>query len=200
MPIRRALLATAAVYFALAGTVHAEDAWPSRPIKLVVPFAAGGTSDVLARALAEKLQGALKQTVIVDNKAGAGGVIGADSVAKAPADGYTILLGTIASHAINPALQPKMPYDALKDFAPVDLLGSISNVLLVGAGQPYKTVKDLTEDPYAGADLTLTLRAKDEAGNEGVSAPFEMRMPERLFVKPLARALIEQDSHSRDFQ
>jgi len=143
MPVRRALLATAAFYLALTGTVHAEDAWPSRPIKLVVPFAAGGTSDVLARALAEKLQGVLKQTVIVDNKAGAGGVIGADSVAKAPADGYTILLGTIASHAINPALQPKMPYDALKDFAPVDLLGSISNVLLVGAGQPYKTVKDL---------------------------------------------------------
>jgi len=143
MPFRRALLATAA-YLAFAGTVHAQDAWPSRPIKLVVPFAAGGTSDVLARSLAEKLQGVLKQTVIVDNKAGAGGVIGADSVAKAPADGYTILLGTIASHAINPALQPKMPYDALKDFAPVDLLGSISNVLLVGAGQPYKTVKDLT--------------------------------------------------------
>jgi len=143
MPVRRALLATAAFYLALTGTVHAEDAWPARPIKLVVPFAAGGTSDVLARALAEKLQGVLKQTVIVDNKAGAGGVIGADSVAKAPADGYTILLGTIASHAINPALQPKMPYDALKDFAPVDLLGSISNVLLVGAGQPYKTVKDL---------------------------------------------------------
>ena len=144
MPFRHALLATAAAYLALSGAARAEDGWPSRPIKLVVPFAAGGTSDVLARALAEKLQGTLKQTVIVDNKAGAGGVIGADSVAKAPADGYTILLGTIASHAINPALQPKMPYDALKDFAPVDLLGSISNVLLVGAAQPFKTVKDLT--------------------------------------------------------
>jgi tripartite-type tricarboxylate transporter receptor subunit TctC len=143
MPFRRAVLATAAVYFALTGTAPAQDAWPARPVKLVVPFAAGGTSDVLARALAEKLQVTLKQTVIVDNKAGAGGVIGADSVAKAPADGYTILLGTIASHAINPALQPRMPYDALKDFAPVNLLGSISNVLLVGAGQPYRTVKDL---------------------------------------------------------
>lgn len=144
MPFRRALLAASAAYFALVGAAFAQDAWPSRPIKLVVPFAAGGTSDVLARTLAEKLQASLKQTVIVDNKAGAGGVIGADSVAKAPGDGYTILLGTIASHAINPALQPKMPYDALKDFAPVDLLGSISNVLLVGAREPYKTVKDLT--------------------------------------------------------
>ena len=103
------------------------------PIRIVVPFAAGGTSDILARTLGEKLQAALKQTVVVENKAGAGGVIGADAVAKSPPDGYTLLLGTIASHAINPALQPKMPYDAAKDFAPVILLGSISNVLLVGA-------------------------------------------------------------------
>ena len=108
-----------------------------------MPFAAGGTSDILARTLGEKLQAALKQTVVVENKAGAGGVIGADAVAKSPADGYTLLLGTIASHAINPALQPKMPYDAAKDFAPVILLGSISNVLLVGADQPYKTVADV---------------------------------------------------------
>jgi tripartite-type tricarboxylate transporter receptor subunit TctC len=81
--------------------------------------------------------------VLVENKAGAGGVIGADSVAKSAPDGYTFLLGTIASHAINPVLQPKMPYDAAKDFAPVILLGSISNVLLVGTEAPYKTVKEL---------------------------------------------------------
>ena len=121
----------------------AQENWPAKPIRLVVPFAAGGTSDTLARTLGEKLQAALKQTVIVDNKAGAGGVIGADSVAKAPADGYTLLLGTIATHAINPALQPKMPYNAAKDFAPVVLLGSISNVLLVGAEQPARNVKEL---------------------------------------------------------
>ncbi|MCX7660786.1 MAG: tripartite tricarboxylate transporter substrate binding protein [Caldimonas manganoxidans] len=93
--------------------------------------------------MAERLQVALKQTVVIENKAGAGGVIGADSVAKAAPDGYTFLLGTIASHAINPVLQPKIPYDATKDFAPIMLLGSISNVLLVGADQPYKTVADL---------------------------------------------------------
>ena len=121
----------------------AQDAWPSKPIRLVVPFAAGGTSDILARTLGEKLQGVLKQTLVIDNKAGAGGVIGADVVAKSPGDGYTLLLGTIASHAINPALQPKMPYNAATDFAPVILLGSISNVLLVGAEQPFKNVKDL---------------------------------------------------------
>ncbi len=118
--------------------------WPARqPVRIVVPFAAGGTSDILARTLGEKLQASLKQTVVVENKAGAGGVIGADAVAKSAPDGYTFLLGTIASHAINPALQPKMPYDATKDFAPVILLGSISNVLLVGASQPYKTPADI---------------------------------------------------------
>jgi tripartite-type tricarboxylate transporter receptor subunit TctC len=134
-----ALLAAVAVPF----PVQAQDTWPSKPVRIVVPFAAGGTSDILARALGEKLQGVLKQTVLVENKAGAGGVIGADSVAKSAPDGYTFLLGTIASHAINPALQPKMPYDAGKDFAPVILLGSISNVLLVGANQPYKNVQDV---------------------------------------------------------
>jgi tripartite-type tricarboxylate transporter receptor subunit TctC len=117
--------------------------WPAKPVKIVVPFAAGGTSDVLARLIAEKLQVAIGQTVLVENKAGAGGVIGADAVAKSAPDGYTLLLGTIASHAINPALQPKMPYDAAKDFESVNLLGSISNVLLVGAEQPYKTVADV---------------------------------------------------------
>ncbi|URI10761.1 tripartite tricarboxylate transporter substrate binding protein [Aquincola tertiaricarbonis] len=127
----------------LALPASAQDDWPAKPIRIVVPFAAGGTSDVLARALGAQLQTALKQTVIIDNKAGAGGVIGADSVAKSPADGYTLLLGTIATHAINPALLPKIPYNAAKDFAPVMLLGSISNVLLVGPEQPFKTVKDV---------------------------------------------------------
>ena len=133
-----AILAAAVTLPALA-----QDDWPAKPIRLVVPFAAGGTSDVLARALGAQLQTALKQTVIIDNKAGAGGVIGADSVAKSPADGYTLLLGTIATHAINPALLPKIPYNAAKDFAPVMLLGSISNVLLVGPDQPFKNVKDV---------------------------------------------------------
>lgn len=138
---RTACLAVLAAAVALPAL--AQDDWPAKPIRLVVPFAAGGTSDVLARALGAQLQTSLKQTVIIDNKAGAGGVIGADSVAKSPADGYTLLLGTIATHAINPALLPKIPYNAAKDFAPVMLLGSISNVLLVGPDQPFKNVKDV---------------------------------------------------------
>jgi tripartite-type tricarboxylate transporter receptor subunit TctC len=141
---RRPLLATLALA-ALTATLpaRAQDAWPTKPIKIIVPFAAGGTSDALARLLGQKLQEALKQTVIVENRGGAGGVIGADAVAKSAPDGYTLLLGTIASHAINPALQPKMPYDAGKDFVPVFFVGNIANVLLVGASQPYKNVKEL---------------------------------------------------------
>lgn len=142
---RRSLLALSAACIAAPAAMlaRAQDVWPSRPVKIVVPFAAGGTSDILARLVGEKLQQALGQPVLVDNRSGAGGVIGADLVAKAAPDGYTLLLGTIGSHAINPALRPHMPYDALADFAPVILLGSISNVLLVGVRQPYKNVAEL---------------------------------------------------------
>lgn len=141
-PFRRTFVC--AIALAALPSLSLAQEWPAKqPIRIVVPFAAGGTSDILARTLGEKLQTALKQTVVIENKAGAGGVIGADAAAKSAPDGYTFLLGTIASHAINPALQPKMPYDAAKDFAPVILLGSISNVLLVSATQPYKTVADI---------------------------------------------------------
>ena len=146
----RVRLLGAAAAMALGATITttpalAADAtnWPTQPVKLIVPFAPGGTSDVLAREIAARLQVALKQTVVVDNKAGAGGVLGADSVAKAAPDGYTVLLGTIATHAINPALMPRMPYKADRDFAPVILLGKISNVLLIGPGAQARTVKDI---------------------------------------------------------
>ncbi len=147
---RRRLALTLCLAAGLAPALAAaEEAWPAKPIRIVVPFAAGGTSDILARTLGDRLQAALRQTVIIDNKAGAGGVIGADSVAKAAPDGYTLLLGTIATHAINPALMPKMPYDAAKDFVPVFLIGGISNVMLVGPNSPYKSVKDVIADAKA---------------------------------------------------
>lgn len=155
---RRTLLQSATAACLLAGlnlapgSALAQEDWPAKPIKLVVPFAAGGTSDILGRLIGERLQAALKQTVIVENRAGAGGVLGADAVAKSPADGYTLLLGTIASHAINPAMRSKMPYDALKHFAPVILLGSIPNVLLVGTDQPFKSVKELIAAARAKPD------------------------------------------------
>lgn len=145
MTTRRRLLVGAAAATLPAWWVpaRAQDGWPNKPIKIIVPFAAGGTSDALARLLGERLQGVLKQTIVVDNKGGAGGVIGTDAVAKSAPDGYTFVLGTISSHAINPVLQPKMPYDAAKDFAPTFFIGNIANMLLCGAQQPYKSVKDV---------------------------------------------------------
>jgi len=145
-PVRRhlgrALVAAVAACCAL--PVLADDKWPSKPITYVVAFPAGGTTDVLARLIAQKLGPALGTTVVVENRAGAGGNIGSDYVSKAAPDGYTILGGTISSHAINVSLYPKLPYDPVKSFAPIALIGTNANVLVVGANSPYKTVQELT--------------------------------------------------------
>ena len=132
-----AMLPTAAL------SADAPEAWPTKRITYVVPFAPGGNTDTLARIISEKLTGTLGQPVIVDNKPGAGGNIGSDFVAKAKPDGYTILGGTISSHAINSSIYPKMPYDATKDFEPITLIASSPLVLAVPANSPYKTAKDL---------------------------------------------------------
>ncbi len=152
-PLFRRLSAVLAVAAVGAGSAHAADDWPAgKAITLVVPFAAGGTSDILGRLIAQELGTTLKQTVVVENKGGAGGVLGADAVARAKPDGYTLLLGTIATHAINPSLLPSINYNAAKDFSPVILLGSISNVLLVGGNQPYKTVQEVVAAAKANPD------------------------------------------------
>lgn len=144
-PLRRTLFAvTLGAACTLAAPAFAQDKWPSKPITYVVPFPAGGTTDILARLIAQKLGPALGTTVIVENRAGAGGNIGSDFVAKSAPDGYTILGGTISSHAINVSLYPKLPYDPVKSFAPVALIGTNANVLVVGANSPYKTVQELT--------------------------------------------------------
>jgi tripartite-type tricarboxylate transporter receptor subunit TctC len=117
--------------------------WPSRPVHLVVPYAAGGPVDVSARLLAAKLQQALGQTVIVDNKPGAGGNIGADFVAKSPPDGHVLVMGAIATHAINPALYPKLPYDPIADFRHIALVVQVPNVLVVNNDLPVKSVGEL---------------------------------------------------------
>ena len=103
--------------------------WPTKPVRLVVTFPSGGAPDILARLFSEKAQ--LGQPIVVDNKAGAGGNIGADFVAKSAGDGYTLVLGTVGTHAINAALYPKMPYDHIKDFAPVTLVAGVPNVLVL---------------------------------------------------------------------
>lgn len=106
-------------------------AWPGRPVRIVVPFAAGGTTDILARALAPELQRVFGQPFVIDNKPGAGGNTGAADVAKAVPDGHTLLMGTVGTHAINPSLYSKMPYDHVKDFVPVTLVAGVPNVLVL---------------------------------------------------------------------
>jgi tripartite-type tricarboxylate transporter receptor subunit TctC len=127
----------------LAADAPAQAPWPSKAVTYVVPFAPGGNTDTLARLLGKDLSDALGQPVVIENKPGAGGNIGSEYVAKAAPDGYTILGGTISSHSINPSVYPKMPYDAVKSFEPVIMIGRSPLVLVVGAGTPYKTFNDL---------------------------------------------------------
>ena len=117
--------------------------WPTKPVKIVVTFPPGGAPDTLARILADKWGQATGLTFTVDNKPGAGGNIGADFVAKSAADGTTLLIATVGTHAINPALYAKMPYDNIKDFTPVSFLASTPNLLVVNNSVPAKTVKEL---------------------------------------------------------
>ena len=138
-----ALLAT--VLFGLSSTsVLAQTAqWPTRSIKIVIPFGAGGGTDVIGRFLAQKLTENLGQTVVVDNRPGAGGSLGSAEVARAPADGYTILLGSSSTHGINPGMYAKLPYDPLKDFEPIGLIATNLFVMSVPNDSPVKTVADL---------------------------------------------------------
>jgi tripartite-type tricarboxylate transporter receptor subunit TctC len=139
-----ALFATLAL-IVLPGPAQAQ-AWPAaKPIRLVVPFPAGGATDIVARTVAQKLATALGQQVVVDNKPGAGGTIGADIVAKAPADGYTLLMATSSTHSIGPALNAKMPYDAFKDFAPIAHVANAPSVLVVGGRFPVQTAQELIQ-------------------------------------------------------
>jgi tripartite-type tricarboxylate transporter receptor subunit TctC len=136
-------IAAAAVFAGLltAGSARAE--FPERMITLVVPFAAGGSTDVVARIMAQRMSTDLGQQVVVQNVAGAGGSLGAGNVANAQADGYTILMGTVATHALNPLILKQKPYDAEKDFSPVSLLVIVPNVLVVNPQLPAKTVAEL---------------------------------------------------------
>ncbi len=137
-----------------ASALAAHAQYPNKPIKMVVPFPAGGTTDIMARAVAADLQKVFGQPVVVENKAGAGGNIGSDFVAKAPADGYTLLMGTVGTHAINVALYPKMPYDAVKDFVPISLVAGVPNVLVAAPGFPVNSVKDLIDMAKKSPDKT----------------------------------------------
>ena len=125
----------------ITGAATAQSAYPNKPLRLVVTFPTGGAPDILARLFSEKAQ--LGQPVVVDNKPGAGGNIGADIVARSPGDGYTLVLGTVGTHAINGSLYEKIPYDMVKQFTPVSLIASAPNLLVVNNDLPVKTVPEL---------------------------------------------------------
>jgi tripartite-type tricarboxylate transporter receptor subunit TctC len=121
---------------------HAQPAYPQKPIRLVVPFPPGGGTDILARLFGQKMSETLGQPIIIDNRPGAGGTIGTDIAAKAPPDGYTLILVS-GSHAINPGLYQKLPYDSVSDFAPITQIATSPGILVVNPSLPVKSVKDL---------------------------------------------------------
>lgn len=139
---RSLLLCAAAVCAAYSLPVLAQS-YPTKPIHLVVPFTPGGSSDILARAIGQKLTEAWGQPVVIDNVPGAGGSVGADRAAKAAADGYTLLMGHIGTLAVNPSIYPKLPYDPVKSFTPVAWVASVPNVLVVHPSVPAKSLKEL---------------------------------------------------------
>jgi len=134
--------------------VFAQGTWPAKPVRIVVPFAPGGTTDILARAIAPELQHAFGQPFVVDNKPGAGGNVGTDAVAKSAPDGLNLLMGTVGTHAINQALYPKLPFDPIKDFAPITLVAGVPNVLVMNPAKAeaygIRNVADLIK--YAKAN------------------------------------------------
>ena len=142
-PSRRQLIvAGAAALAGAAPAARAQGAWPARPIRIVVPFPPGGSTDLLARRIGERLATALGQPVVVDNRPGAGGATGADHVAKSPPDGYTLLMGVTGSQAISASLNPRLPYDPLRDFTPITQVVSSPLVLAMGASSPVRSVRD----------------------------------------------------------
>lgn len=160
--------------------------FPSKPIRIVVPFAAGGTSDILARILAQSLGQVLKQAVVVENRPGAGGNIGSDFVAKSPADGYTLILASVGTHAINSSLFANMPYDPAKDFSAITLIATVPTVLVINPQVPARSVRELIELArknsgkltFASAGIGTTQQLagemlKEKAGIDIVHVPYK---------------------------
>ncbi len=142
---RRFLVQVALACLSVAGSASCwaqSPAYPSKPIRLVVPFPAGGATDIFARTLSQKLAEKIGASIVVDNKPGAGGTLGSDLVAKAVADGYTLLLATSSTHSIGPNLNPKMPYDAVRDFTPIAQVGYAPSIMLVPNSSPAHTVQE----------------------------------------------------------
>lgn len=147
---RRAVLATAAVAWAQGARAQQ---WPAKPIRIIVPFPPGQSTDILARVMADQLTKALGQQVVAENRPGAGGSIGADVAAKAPPDGYTLVMVTISTHGIAPAIYPRLPYDVQKDFAPIANIALTPQVLMASLASGIGSVQDLISKAKAGGDF-----------------------------------------------
>ncbi|RYF15853.1 MAG: tripartite tricarboxylate transporter substrate binding protein [Comamonadaceae bacterium] len=163
--MRRTFVAALATLAAGMPLAAAAQDYPNRTIRLVVPFGPGTTTDIIARVYAEALSKPLGQAIVVENKAGAGGNIGADLVAKAPADGYTILMGTVGTHAINPGLYRRMPYDAQKDFAPIGFAGYTPTLLVVSANSPFKSLADLKAQAAKSGGVSFASAGNGTSGH-----------------------------------
>ena len=140
---RRDLAGTALA--AIIATPALAQSYPSRPVRMIVPFAPGGATDIVARLIGEQLSRRIGQAVVVENRAGAGGIVGSDLVAKAPADGYTLIVSNIAAHGAGPAITRSMPYDADRDFTHIALIGTIANALVVNLNLPVRTLAEFLE-------------------------------------------------------
>ncbi len=167
LPSRRGVLAGIAASTLAAPTIRAQGTFPNRPITIVVPFAAGGSTDIVARLVAQQMSQTIGQQVIVENRAGAGGNIGSRGVATAAPDGHTILMGTISTHALNTAVMKKMPYDPVTDFEPISLLAIVPNVMVVHPSFPAKTVKECIDLLKANPD-------KYSYASSGIGTPLHL--------------------------
>ena len=170
--LRRSLLASGAA-LPLIGAARAQQTFPTKPIRLVIGYSAGGGNDLIARIVAAKLQDKLGQPIVVDNKPGAQSIVAAELVAKAPPDGYTLLVAPSGPMTINPAVFSKLPYDPLRDFMPVSLLAEFPLLLVVGADQPPKTLKELVE--YSRANPKLANYASSATPFQLASELFNQR-------------------------
>jgi len=170
--LRRSLLASAAA-LPMIGTARAQQTYPNKPIRLVVGYSPGGGNDLIARIVSAKLQDKLGQPVVVDNKPGAQSIVAAEIVAKAAPDGYTLLVAPSGPMTINPAVFSKLPYDPLRDFAPVSLLAEFPLLMVVGADQPVKSVKELVE--YGKANPKLANYASSATPFQLASELFNQR-------------------------